>query len=152
MDTKDFIELQSLRLFPAKDCTAVFLTFGAKTLLIQTEAAFAEIASRAMRRKPFPRPQTFELLDAVCRGFDIVPEAGFVTECRDGVYFARIVYSMCNELGRKTLEADARPSDMLLQSFLARMPIFVARSVLDAAEDATPLMNRALRRQEKKNG
>ena len=30
--------------------------------------------------------------------------------------------------------------------------IFVARSVLDAAEDATPLMNRALRRQEKKNG
>lgn len=151
MDLNDFTELQGVRIFPAKDCTAVFLCCEGKTLLIQTEPQFAEIAPHAMRRRAFPRPQTFELLHAVCRGFEITPEAGFITECRDNVYFARIVFSMKNELGTKKLEADARPSDMLLQSFLARMPVFIARSVLEKSEDATPLMRRAMQREERKN-
>lgn len=144
--SEDFVELRHVSICPMKDSTAVFLICDGKTLLMQTEPAFAEIAPRAMQGKPFPRPQTFELLHSICCGFEIRLEAVFITDYRDGVYFARLVYAMQNELGSKRLEVDARPSDALLQAFLERANVFVARSVYELAEDATPLFKRARKR------
>lgn len=147
--SEDFVELRHISVFPMKDSTAVFLICDGKTLLIQTDAAFAELAMRAMQGKPFPRPQTYELLHALCRGFEIRPEAVFITDYRDGVYFARLVYAMQNELGVKRLELDARPSDAILQSLLSRANIFISRKVHDAAEDVTPLLKRVQKRESK---
>lgn len=152
MNEADFVELQNLCVCPMKDSTAVFLICKGKTLLMQTDAAFAEIATQAMHGRAFPRPQTYELLHTLCRGFEIRLDAVFITDCRDGIYFARLVYSMENELGKKVLELDARPSDALLQSFLNRTNVFIARKVYDAAEDTTPLLKRAQKRERKNKG
>lgn len=149
MNTDDFVELKHVSVFQMKDSTALFLVCEGKTLLIQTEAAYAEIATRAIQGRSFPRPQTFELLHSICRGFEIALEGVFITDCRDGVYFARMVYSMRNELGQKTLEVDARPSDAILQSIVAHANVFVAKSVYEAAEDATPLFKRSRQRENK---
>lgn len=149
---EDFVELKHVSICPIKDSTAVFLVCDGKTLLMQTEPAFAEIATRAMQGRPFPRPQTFELLHSICRGFEIRLEAVFITDYRDGVYFARLVYAMKNELGTKRLEVDSRPSDALLQSFLERTNVFIARKVYEATEDATPLLKHAQNRENKGKG
>ena len=149
---KDFVELRHVSVCPMKDSTAVFLVCEGKILLMQTDAAFAEISARAMQRKPFPRPQTYELLHAVCLGFEIRLEAVFIMDYRDGVYFARLVYVMQNELGTKRLEVDARPSDAIVQSFLWRANVFISRKVYEAAEDVTPLFKRAQKRESKNKG
>lgn len=148
----DFVELRHVSICPMKDSTAVFLLCDGKTLLVQTEPGFAEIASRAMQKRAFPRPQTYELLHSVCRAFEVRLEAVFITDCRDGIYFARLVYAMRNELGVKRAEVDARPSDALLQSFLEHANVFIARKVYDAAEDVTPLLKRAQKRDGKDKG
>lgn len=152
MEETDFVALKHVSLYPTKDSTVVFLICEGKTLLMQTELSFAEIAAYAMQGKAFPRPQTYELLHSICRGFEIRPEGIFITDYRDGVYFARIIYVMKNELGLKQLEVDARPSDALLQSFLNRVNVFISRKVYDAAEDATPLLKRAQKRESKNKG
>lgn len=152
MSESDFVELKHVSVFSMKDSTALFLVCEGKTLLIQTEPAFAEIAIRAMQGRPFPRPQTFELLYSLCCGFEVTLNSVFITDCRDEVYYARMVYTMRNELGEKTVELDARPSDALVQSFLTRARVFIARAVYDKAEDATPLLKRAQQRENKAKG
>lgn len=152
MNGADFVALKHVSICPMKDSTAVFLICDGKTLLMQTDAAFAEIAVRTMQGKAFPRPQTHELLYSICLGFEIRLESVFITDYRDGIYFARLVYAMQNELGTKRLEVDARPSDALLQSFLERTNVFISRNVYETAEDVTALFKRAQKREKKGKG
>lgn len=149
MSEGDFVELKHVSVFSMKDSTALFLVCEGKTLMFQTEPAYAELAMRAMQQRPFPRPQTFELLYSLACGFEMTLDSVFITDCRDEVYFARMVYTMSNELGKKTVELDARPSDALLQSFLTRTRVYIARSVYEQSEDATPLLKRAQQRESK---
>jgi bifunctional DNase/RNase len=55
---------------------------------------------------------------------------------------------MRNEVRTKVLEIDARPSDCMVLALQARKPIFVARSVLDAVEDMTELLERITNEQQ----
>jgi hypothetical protein len=54
---------------------------------------------------------------------------------------------MQNELGRKFLELDARPSDSIVLALQQKRPIFVAQSVFDVVEDMTEILERVLKQQ-----
>ena len=54
---------------------------------------------------------------------------------------------MENELGKKILEIDARPSDSTVLALQHKRPIFVARKVFDTVEDMTEILERVLRQQ-----
>jgi bifunctional DNase/RNase len=54
---------------------------------------------------------------------------------------------MENELGTKIVEIDARPSDSIVLSLQQNRPIYVARSVFDAMDDRTEILER-LRKQQ----
>jgi bifunctional DNase/RNase len=54
---------------------------------------------------------------------------------------------MENELGKKIVELDARPSDSIVLALQQKRPIFVARSVFDAVDDMTEILDRVLKQQ-----
>ncbi len=77
----------------------------------------------------YPRPLTHDLLKTV-----IVQMGGKVTrvvisELRQTTFYARVLI----ELGGKTIEVDARPSDAIALAIRVKCPIYAAEEVLDAA-------------------
>ena len=67
-----------------------------------------------------------------------------VNDARDGTFFARVILRMENELGKKIIEIDARPSDSIVLALQQQRPIYVAQKVFDGVED----MSEILRQQE----
>ena len=67
---------------------------------------------------------------------------------QNGTFFARILLGMQNELGRKIIEIDARPSDSMVLALQQKRPIYVARHVFDLVEDMTEILERVLRQTE----
>jgi bifunctional DNase/RNase len=55
---------------------------------------------------------------------------------------------MENELGKKIIELDARPSDSIVLALQMDQPIHVSRKVLENVEDMTEILERILRKQE----
>ena len=49
---------------------------------------------------------------------------------------------MENELGRKLLELDARPSDSMALALVEGVPIHVTQKVYDEVEDMTEILDR----------
>ena len=54
---------------------------------------------------------------------------------------------MENELGKKIVELDARPSDSIVLALQQKRPIYVARAVFDSVEDMTEILERVLKQQ-----
>ena len=71
-----------------------------------------------------------------------------ITAARDQTFFARILLTMENELGKKIVEIDARPSDSIVLSLQQKRPIYVARAVFDAVEDRTEILEQWRRQQD----
>ena len=84
-------------------------------------------------------------------GFEIALERIVINDVNEGTYFARIILHMQNELGRKFLELDARPSDSIVLALQQKRPIFVARKVFDAVEDMSEILERVLKQQKEEN-
>ena len=55
---------------------------------------------------------------------------------------------MENELGKKIIELDARPSDSIVLALQMKQPIHVANKVLDNVEDMSEILERILRKQD----
>lgn len=149
MEIETFIEVKRVSVFALKDSTALFLCCDNKAILVQTEAAFYEKAINAMQQKATPRPLTYELLANICRGFEAHLELIAINDFRDSVFYARMLFVMENELGRKALEIDARPSDAVLQALLVRAKIFIEPKVYEKAEDAMSLLKKLVAREAK---
>jgi bifunctional DNase/RNase len=56
---------------------------------------------------------------------------------KNSTYYARLVLQQENELGRKIVEIDARPSDCLALAAAQKRPIFVRASLFEQVEDMT---------------
>jgi bifunctional DNase/RNase len=93
------------------------------------------------------RPLTHDLIGTMLLGLGARLEHIVVNDARDGTFFARILLRMENELGRKILELDARPSDSIVLALQQKRPIYVARPVFDAVEDMTEILERVLKQQ-----
>jgi bifunctional DNase/RNase len=58
-----------------------------------------------------------------------------ITELKNSTYFARLILQQQNELGRKIVEIDARPSDCLALATAQKKPLFVSASLFSQVED-----------------
>ncbi len=144
---KDFVEIKAASAFQLERSSALFLISEEKVVLIQTDENFAGNFLCAKSGSKNSRPLTFELFANFCRAFEITPKIVLISEYSDEIFYAKIVYSMKNELGEKLVEIDARPSDALLQAALFRTEIFVSRKVLAAVKDASKLLELAKKRE-----
>ena len=94
-----------------------------------------------------PRPLTHDLIGHIFSGLGVELERVVVNDMEDGTYYARIILKMENELGKKIIELDARPSDSMVLALQAKKPIFITRKVLDASDDMTEILERILKQQ-----
>ena len=145
----DIVEVTIKGLMPTANGCAVFLGNDEKVFVIYVDPSVGSAISMTINGVKKERPLTHDLIGNMLLGFEINLERIIINDfvINDGTYFARIILHMQNELGRKFLELDARPSDSIVLALQQRRPIFVARKVFDPAEDMSEILERVLKQQ-----
>lgn len=143
----DVVEVSIKGLMPTANGCAVFLGNSEKVFVIYVDPSVGSAISMTISGVKKERPLTHDLIGHVFLGFGITLERVLINDVNDGTYFARVMLHMQNELGRKFLEIDARPSDSIVLALQQKRPIFVANKVFEVVEDMTEILERVLKQQ-----
>ncbi|MDR2981434.1 MAG: bifunctional nuclease family protein [Puniceicoccales bacterium] len=144
MDVKAIpVSLRSV--VPTSNGTAVFLACEQKTFVIYIDPAVGSTLSMAINGERKERPLTHDLMGNVFSGFGIKLDRVVINHVEEGVYFARLILVMQNEIGTKILEVDARPSDALVMAVQLKRPVYVTNDVLARVEDMTEVLEKILK-------
>jgi uncharacterized protein len=61
---------------------------------------------------------------------------------KNSTYYARLFLSQSNEVARKLVEIDARPSDCLALAAAQKCRIYVTRSLFEQVEDMSEVLDK----------
>lgn len=142
--SNDVVEVSLKIPVPHTNGYALFLGNEEKTIVIYVDAFTGEairMASEGIRKE---RPLTHDLIGFILQGFDIKLMRVLINDVVDSTFFARLQFQMDNEIGKKFVEIDARPSDSIALAVQTKAPVYIARHVFDTAEDMTEIMDRIL--------
>jgi bifunctional DNase/RNase len=87
-----------------------------------------------------PRPLTHDLVKNMFLGLGASIEKVIINDLRDSTFYARIFIKEENELGKKIIEVDARPSDSIALALRFNARIFVTRDVFNRVEDVSKFL------------
>lgn len=138
----DVVPVEIRGILPSPSGCAIFLGNDTKTFVIQVDNGMGMVISMFMREAPKERPLTHDLMNQIFDGFGIAVERVVITELRSSTYFARLILKQENELGKKLVEVDARPSDCIALATARKRPILVARRLFDEVEDMSELLTK----------
>ncbi len=124
-------------LIPTSTGVAVFLGTKDKTFVIYIDPAVGQSLSLAINDVKRSRPLTHDLVTHILMGLEAKLDRVVINEVDSDKFFARLFINMENELGKKIIEIDARPSDSLVLAVQNKRPILVSKSVLESVEDMT---------------
>jgi bifunctional DNase/RNase len=144
---QDAVEVAIKGLMPTANGCAVFLGNDEKTFVIYVDPSVGSAISMTLNGVKKERPLTHDLIGHVLIGFGVNLDRVIINDVNEGTYYARVFLHMQNELGRKILELDARPSDSIVLALQQKRPIFVARRVFDVVEDMSEILERVLKQQ-----
>ena len=136
-----------------KGC-AVFLGNDGKTFVIYVDHFVGNAIQMALDgvKNEKARPLTHDLIGSILLGLGAQLDHIVINEVTEETFFARILLKMENEIGRKIIEIDARPSDSIVLALQQKRPIYVAQKVLDSEEDQTEILERILKQQAEEGG
>src|SRR3989441_9067359 len=120
---KDVVPIAIRGILPANSGCAIFVGNDEKVFVIQVEHNMGAIIGMFLRETPKERPLTHDLVANIFKGFYITVERVVITELKNSTYFARLILQQHNEVGRKIVEIDARPSDCLALATAQKRPI-----------------------------
>ena len=143
----DVVAVTIKGVMPTANGCAVFLGDDAKTFVIYVDHSVGNAIQMTLNGVKKDRPLTHDLIGSVLLGLGASLEHIVVNDAREGTFFARILLKMENELGKKIVELDARPSDSIVLALQQKRPIYVARAVFDSVEDMTEILERVLKQQ-----
>lgn len=129
-------------ILPANSGVAIFVGNEEKVFVIQVEHNMGAVIGMFLRDTPKERPLTHDLMNSLFTAFGITVERVVITELKNSTYYARLILQMQNELGRKIVELDARPSDCLALATAQKRPIYVARKLFEQVEDMSEYLTR----------
>lgn len=129
---------------PTSNGCAVFLGNDEKTFVIYVDQGIGEAIQRAVSGEQAERPLTHDLMLTILDGFGAEVERVIISDVNDGTFYARLVLSMENELGRKIVEIDARPSDSIVLALASGNPIYTANTVMESVDDMSEILARIL--------
>ena len=138
----DVVPVEIRGILPANSGCAIFVGNEKKVFVIQVENTMGHIIGMFLREAPKERPLTHDLMNNVFKGFNITVERAVITELKNSTYFARLILQQQNELGRKLVEIDARPSDCLALACAQKRPLFVASPLFEQVEDMSEVLER----------
>ena len=130
---------------PTSSGCAVFLGTDEKVFVIYMDRSIGSAIQRAVNNESAQRPMTHDLMIALLDGLGATVKRVIINNVQDGTFFARLIVSMENELGKKIVEIDARPSDSIILALNSRKPLFVTENVLNEVEDMTEILEKILR-------
>jgi bifunctional DNase/RNase len=133
----DVVPVEIRGILPANSGCAIFVGNEKKVFVIQVEHSMGAIIGMFLRDTPKERPLTHDLINNIFKGFNITVERVVITDLKNATFFARLILNQENELGRKLVEIDARPSDCLALASAQKKPVYVATSLFERVEDMT---------------
>lgn len=139
---RDVVPVEIRGILPANSGCAIFVGNNEKVFVIQVEHNMGAIIGMFLRDTPKERPLTHDLIASIFQGFNINVERVIITELKNSTYYARLILQQQNELGRKIVEIDARPSDCLALATAQKRPIYVAGPLFQQVEDMSEFLNR----------
>jgi bifunctional DNase/RNase len=143
----DVVAVTIKGVMPHSSSCAVFLGTDEKTFVISVDHFVGNAIQATLNGVKRERPLTHDLIGSLLLGFGAKLDHIVINDVNNGTFFARIILSMENELGKKIVELDARPSDSIVLALQQKRPIFAARAVYDAVEDMTEFLDRVLKQQ-----
>jgi bifunctional DNase/RNase len=143
----DVAEVTIKGVMPTSNGCAIFLGNKEKTFVIYVDQSIGNAISMTLNDVKKDRPLTHDLIGHIFAGLGVTVERVIINDVDTGTFFARIILEMKNEVARKVIEVDARPSDSIVLALQAKKPIFAARKVLESVEDMTEILERILKQQ-----
>jgi len=143
----DVVAVNIKGVMPTANGCAVFLGNETKTFVIYVDHSVGNAIQMTLDGVKKDRPLTHDLIGSLLLGLGARLEHVVVNDAREGTFFARILLKMENEIGKKIVELDARPSDSIVLALQQKRPIYVARAVFDSVEDMTEILERVLKQQ-----
>jgi len=138
----DVVPVQIRGILPANSGCALFVGNDSKVFVINVEPNMGAIIGMFLRDTPKERPLTHDLIQSIFKGFSINVERVVITELKNSTYFARLILEQHNEVARKIVEIDARPSDCLALATAQKRPIYVSASLFEEVEDMSATLER----------
>ena len=138
----DVVPIQIRGILPANSGCALFVGNDEKVFVINVEPQMGAVIGMFLRDQPKERPLTHDLINRMFQGFGINVERVIITDLKNSTYYARIILQQQNELARKIVELDARPSDCLALASAQKKPIFVSASLFAQVEDMSEVLNK----------
>ncbi len=134
-------------LVPTDKGFAVFLSATSKLFVIYIDSNMAPAMDDAMKKIRRERPVTHQLVCDIFLGLGVHLDHVVLTDVSNNVFFARLILRMENELGKKILELDARPSDSLVLALRLGRPVYASEEMLNKVDDMTDVLEKILRDQ-----
>ena len=138
----DVLPVQIRGILPANSGCAIFVGNDEKVFVIHVEQNMGAIIGMFLRDTPKERPLTHDLIANVFKGFNISVERVIITDLKNSTYFARLVLQQHNEVARKLVEIDARPSDCLAIASAQKKPIYVTQTLFEQVEDMSEVLDK----------
>ncbi len=143
----DVVTVTVKGVMPTANGCAVFLGNDDKTFVIYVDHSVGSAIQMTLDGIVKDRPLTHDLINHILLGLEVKLEHIVINDVNEGTFFARILLRMENELGKKIIEIDARPSDATVLALQQKRPIYVAQKVFDASEDMSEILERVLKQQ-----
>jgi bifunctional DNase/RNase len=138
----DVIPVQIRAILPANSGCALFVGNDSKVFVINVEPSMGRVINEFLQQAPKERPLTHDLIGNILKGFTISVERVVITELKNSTYYARLILLQQNELARKIVEIDARPSDCLAIATAQKKPIYVSAPLFEQVEDMTSVLDK----------
>ena len=127
---------------PTTNGCAVFIGNEEKTFVIYVDHSVGAAITMFMRGTPKERPLTHDLIASIFSGLGVKVERIIINDLKNSTYYARLILHVENELGKKILEIDARPSDSIAMAVQSKSPIYVANKVFEEVDDMSEVLKR----------
>ena len=142
---KDSVSIAQIKgVVPTDTGCAVFLSCEDKVFVIYIEHSLGNAISMAINHEKRDRPMTHDLITMMLQGLDATIQNIVITDVNENTFYARIMLHMNNEVHKKFIELDARPSDAMILALQNQRPIYVHRNVIDSVEDMTDVYHKLM--------
>ena len=139
----DSSEVTVRGVMPTSNGCAIFLGNDQRTFVIYVDPAIGNAINMTINQVKKERPLTHDLIGLILKGLEASIERVLINDVDDGTFFARIILRMENELGKKIIELDARPSDSIVLALQMNKPIIASQKVLDTVEDMSEILDKS---------
>jgi bifunctional DNase/RNase len=138
----DLVEVFVKAVLPTANGCAVFIGNDEKNFVIYVDHSVGAAITMFLRGTPKERPLTHDLIGHIFTGLGVHVDRVIINDLKNSTYYARLYLRAENELGKKFLEIDARPSDCIALAVQHKTPVFVVGKVFHVVEDMSEVLKR----------